>query len=251
MTPDFDEAIPQDTEHSKIERLNMLFEYLKDSIAGFSENTTELSNDAKIKVLHEHPILYEGNPDAKILVVQFSPDNSESYFAQTLKTHNYVCRGPSGNFIRDHLRNAGFNVEKDIVYCNLIPFVPLGYHVYEEYEVIQYLWVYEELYDIIQPEIVVSLGFNATQYISDISTVPKRYIDPMDRSGDIFEPPRAVFETILKREHTIIQTDNHLFVPLNDPDVVMSEQHNKNKSFFNTIKQLYPCYKNKTRKKAA
>lgn len=231
---------------TKEQRIESLYESLEAIIATRHEKDSPVYG---LRIYDERPLLIEGNLDAKILVIQLHPDKSELTFSKMLGKNRHVCRGPEGNFLRERFKNVGFNDEKDFVYVNFVPFVPLGMHEYDEFEIDMFAWLHEEIMDIIKPLIVIALGYKVTLYTSDISYIPKKNI--MEGDKDIYVSPKLVFEAILNRNHSIVKLEDHFYVPLNDINTIMTEHHNKHKSFFTTTDELFTCYMRIMRKRAA
>lgn len=205
-------------------------------IERFASAVPELSEElfsSEWKVKDKHHIVYAGNPEAKIMVVQKNPDQSELCFAKMHNTHNnYVCTGPGGNLFRDMAKRKGYNVDSDFLYVNLIPYVPLGYGHYPLQAYEKAVWMFEELFSIVQPTVVVVLGYEA--FVGCI------------QNEDVLH-----FEALVKSQqlHSIHgEGQEWYFIALEDPELVLGENHLKHKRFYSTLGKLHTTINQKIRK---
>lgn len=181
----------------------------------------------KYRIASSHHLLYGGNAESDIMVLQMHPDKAElNWGIRNNLNKDYVCFGPAGNIFKDNAKKAGFDIETDFFYCNYIPFYPLAGSEYDQETKNDLSHIFKDLMNIIDPKIIITLGHNSFNAALNYFGEPTRDFLTWESYADSHKK-------ILKIRDDII------IAPIEDPNVVISESHNKNKAFYNKLKILY------------
>jgi len=228
----------------KITKLESLSEVIKDSFENYSTGC---------RIGSPHYILYAGNIDSKIMVVQTHPDNAELNWAMRHDTHkDYVCTGPGGHTFKSAAAKAGFNPDKDFVYVNIIPFYPMAGTMYPPAVVDKMLWIFQSLLEILQPKAIISLGYDAfniivggedkivfEQIIGKVQPhSTHNYLTLEDVENTEYRHIGSA-EEALKKNCLMLSLGDYLLVPLEDPEKVRGEWSGRNKAFYYALKIFY------------
>ena len=196
---------------TKIEELDILS-------AAIQDQCEDVEWSRSLRIEDDHHILYAGNPNSPITVVQMHPDRSELSFALNDNVHNkYICTGPEGNKFRKAARDAGFDEENDFFYTNIIPFYPLAGHPYTENTIRNLLWIFDGVIEIVKPKIIITIGYEPFNIV---------------RGGNI---EWLQFDNIIRTRQLIYPLDNtdYVIVPIGE------NSHNSKKGFYSILKTLF------------
>tara|TARA_Y100001968_G_C19309948_1_gene693620 strand:+ start:171 stop:749 length:579 start_codon:yes stop_codon:yes gene_type:complete len=138
-----------------------------------SDSFEELSNESSSKL-----VVSRGNPRARFMVVGEAPGAKED-----LLTKPFV--GRSGKLLDKLLESAGFNVENDIYFCNVIKCKPPGNRKPTRIEIKNSIpWLYQQIL-LVDPFILALAGSTAVQSVlgttEPISSLRGKWINWNDR----------------------------------------------------------------------
>lgn len=174
------------------------------------------------RVYDDHPIIWGGNPDASILVVQLCPDRSELYSAKKLNIHNtFVCAGPGGNEFKYHAKNAGFNIQDDFLYLNLFPYVPIGCSTVDDELIKKYFWILQLVINELQPKMIITLGYKVFRSMFPDSKVNIE-----------------IFEHCLNH-WKMLSSDDTLVAMLDDPYELIDIEGTRKNNFTKTLRIIH------------
>lgn len=114
----------------------------------------------KWKTGDPHHILYGGNTNSEIMVIQNCPEWAEVFWAKKEGKHkDFVCTGPMGHEFKSNAKQVGFQPDVDFFYTNIIPYYPLGGGQYHKDVLLNGRAILEEVISIMQPAVTVALGY--------------------------------------------------------------------------------------------
>lgn len=172
------------------------------------------------RVADTHFITYAGNPTSNIAVVCMHPDRCELEWAKRENIHSkFVCFGPDNQLLRRTAEFAGFNIEQDLFFMNVVPFYSLGGDRYQEDAIKHFQWIFDEIIDIAKPEYLVLIGMDVFQAV-------------------VGEISRKQFLKLINSNSTI-KLDNFIIVPIEDTKEVLNNNTKKNGAFFKTLRRLH------------
>jgi uracil-DNA glycosylase family 4 len=120
----------------------------------------------RLSLTRKHALPGEGNPDARIFFVALSPGAKEDI-------QNRMFVGPSGQVFNQLLHDAG--IERETVYMtNLVKCLLPKNRKPSETEIEACGYFLDAELDIVQPEVIVPLGFYATRAVLKRYDVEKR-----------------------------------------------------------------------------
>jgi len=120
--------------------------------------------------------LFSGNTNAKIMIVGSHPT------AKEIKDDK-LTYGKYGSIFFETAISAGFNLERDFFYTNLIPFSTMNSKSLSTSVVSDFLWVLDSQINILKPRLIITLGKDAANVMS--STYLGYSSDVKMRIGDI------------------------------------------------------------------
>lgn len=137
-------------------------EVLKDAAEFFSAR--EKFSEVEINKV----VLYDGNPDAEIMVIARDLGQKEVELGVPLI-------GPAGSLFRNVSKEEGFDPTKDFFLCNTVPLKPKGNKAFSQEVRSKMSWVLKELVNIVSPNYYLLLGKEATECMGL----------PVGRMGDV------------------------------------------------------------------
>lgn len=193
---------------NKTALLNALTEAIKDSVVEYQDIA---------RIASDHPIVYAGNPEAEIMIVQMAPNGTEQFWAEHEETNTgKILINVEGTKFKQAATKVGFDVEKDFFYTNIIPFMPTGEQAYEPDIVNRFLWIFQSVFDIIKPKIIITLGYDPLCVVVDGTIDKPTYIHLLKRIKNAVVGSEVTFESKLG----ILEYDNVYVVPLEHPDIL-------------------------------
>jgi len=186
-----------------------------------------------IRVLDSHPIVAGGNLQSKILVLRLHPRNVDVHWAKQdsstneVNKHIYAPIGDAGYMFRDTAARSGFDPLKDFIYSYICPYAPLGDGEFNLSDLEDIMWFNEEVLQIFQPKIIITLGYKV------FTTIDGR----LDMK-EFLELIKSNNPWILKDQDNFNDLTYNI-LPLEDPEIVASDQTGKHKQFFKNMKRLY------------
>ncbi len=139
-----------------MERLNLL----KSKVQEFTDNYD--SDEIEYKKV----VLYDGSPNASIMCVARDLGEEEYKLGR-------VLIGTAGQLFRKVIKHVGLNPDKDLFLCNTVPLKPKRNIVFSSKVREDYKWVLNELFYIVRPKYIMTLGLEALQSIHLFDKVSK------------------------------------------------------------------------------
>ena len=103
-------------------------------------------------------VLYGGNPEAYIMVIARDLGRSEL-------EENTPLIGKAGQLLRDGCKKIGFNPELDFIMCNTVPLKPKDNKAFSALTRSKFIWILNDLFGIVLPTTIITLGYEATTVI--------------------------------------------------------------------------------------
>jgi uracil-DNA glycosylase len=189
---------------SKIHLLDGLSQAIEDCKGDYEEN---------LEIASMHQILYAGNPEASIMVVQMHPNKEENFWAKHEDTHEkHILINSEAQKFRNAVKRSGYDLEKDFCFVNIIPFYPRAGQEYSPNTIMQLSWIFGGLFDIINPKIVVTLGYDALNTVVDGSISVPQYLHLIKKNNDIHA------DDSIDNTWGILEYENAYVVPMEHPD---------------------------------
>jgi len=153
--------------HNKFEALESLIPAIKDIYS-------DIDNDGPIKLTDKHFILYNGNPNSKLMIVKFSPSSEEIFWAKRNKEHVGYLFENNRYYFKNKL---GIDIREDSFCCALCPFHVTSSDFFAEHIIPQIMWIFDGYIDIIKPKVVLATSFRVLH-----SILLYKYHTELDRS---------------------------------------------------------------------
>ena len=117
-------------------------------------------------------VLYGGNPHARIMIVARDLGKDEVEVGEPLI-------GRAGQLFRRGSEEVGFEPTVDFFMCNTVPLKPKGNKAFSDLVRADFKWVLNDLFKIVLPSHVITLGFEATKTIFPECSKMKPYVGMM------------------------------------------------------------------------
>ncbi len=117
-------------------------------------------------------VLYGGNPEASIMVVARDLGKDEVEKEEPLI-------GRAGQIFRKGSVMAGFEPTLDFFMCNTVPLKPKGNKAFSDLVRLDFKWVLNDLFKIIRPSSVITLGYESTKTVFPECTKMKPFVGMM------------------------------------------------------------------------
>jgi len=190
-------------------------EALSQAINDFTKNN--YSEDWRLGSMHH--MLYGGSFDSNIMVIQAKCDRPEIYWGEREGLHHgFTMYSPSGNMFKRAAKKAKYDEENDFFYASLVPFYPIAGQMFNEKTVGEFAWILDSLVEIICPKYIILLGYDVFTYV-------------------VGEIDKVSFWN-MTLNNKMLNMDDYLIVPLEDPSLIDNEDILKKKRFFGTLKLL-------------
>lgn len=166
------------------------------------KNIRELNNKirtctkCKLALTRNYAIPGEGNTASKLMLIAQSPGETED-------EQNKMFTGPSGKLFNKLLKQAGIN-RKSVYLTNLIKCMLPNSRRPSREEISQCKFYIEKEIEIIQPEVIVPLGFHSTRFIFIKYGIPR--------------PPKNAYHTLFGR---VFHSGEIIIYPLRHPTALL------------------------------
>ena len=117
-------------------------------------------------------VLYGGNPEALVMVLARDLGKDELEEEEPLI-------GRAGQIFRRGSENIGFDPTRDFFMCNTVPLKPKNNKTFSDFIRVDFKWVLHELFTIVVPSYIITLGYESTKTIFPECVRIKPYVGMM------------------------------------------------------------------------
>jgi len=160
------------------------------------EKLSEILNEPECQIYDEFYSLHTGNVDSGNIVYTMAPLKSEWYHNKMNDEHfGYKLNEEKYTDFKAGCKTAGYNVDKDFLYVNAIPFIAKGFSSFSKETKQNLEWIGYSIFEKLEPRFIIIIGYETAEHLTGMT-----YIEFTERLGKPFEIESGA-KVVLFNEH--------------------------------------------------